>query len=186
MFRSKIVLPALALAALGGCTDGDGYTGVSLGYGVSSYGGGYYDDGYYDDGYYGGYRGGYYGRGYAPAYYGWYGDYYYPGSGVYVYDRHRRPHRWSDPQRSYWQRRGRSRHTHGELRDNWQGFARDRRHDGRSYRHERHAGNPSFGSGAVTPPQFRQEPYQVGREHTHEDRQDRRVLRRENSDERPE
>jgi hypothetical protein len=50
-----------------------------------------------------GYGGGYYG-GYGYSYdpFGWYGDYYYPGSGIYVYDSYRRPHVWSSGQRDYW------------------------------------------------------------------------------------
>ena len=66
------------------CTDGYGYSGVSVGIGP----------GYYDG----------YAPGYA-SYYGWYGDYYYPGSGVYVYDRYRRPFRWNSNQQRFWQGR---------------------------------------------------------------------------------
>lgn len=73
--------------AVAGCTDGYGYSGVSMGYGAPYYGANYYD-------------------GYGPGYWGWYGDYYYPGTGVYVYDRGRRPYRWNDDQRRYWQGRG--------------------------------------------------------------------------------
>ena len=47
--------------------------------------------------------GGYGYGGYDP--FGWYGDYYYPGSGIYVYDRYRNRHRWNDDQRRYWQDR---------------------------------------------------------------------------------
>jgi hypothetical protein len=110
----RLRLAALALASgivLSGCaydTYGDPYgygygpySGVSVGIG---YGGGYGGYGYP----YGGYGyGGYYG-GYDP--FGWYGDYYYPGSGIYVYDRYRTRHRWNDDQRRYWQNR----------RDRWQ------------------------------------------------------------------
>ena len=77
------------------------YSGVSVGIG---YGGGYggYGYGYPYGGYgYGGY--GYGGYGYDP--FGWYGDYYYPGSGIYVYDRYRRRHEWTDDQRRYWEQR---------------------------------------------------------------------------------
>jgi hypothetical protein len=130
--RVSMVLKRLGLTlglglAVAGCTDGYGYSGVSLGYG-----GGYYDDPYYDGGY-GGY--GYGGYGYAPSYFGWYGDYYYPGSGAYVYDRYRRPYRWNDSQRRYWQgRRGNYRGSGG----NWGGFDRD---------HDRGDGNWNRGSG---------------------------------------
>ncbi|MDT8759534.1 hypothetical protein MZO42_12580 [Sphingomonas psychrotolerans] len=96
-------------AALGGCAeDGYGYSGVSLGYAS----GGYYDgyDPYYS---------------YGPSsYFGWYGDYYYPGTGYYVYDRYRRPHRWNQGQQRYWYDRGRS--WRGERRQNWEGFGRYR------------------------------------------------------------
>lgn len=89
-------LAALALVggiSLGGCAYdtyggyGGGYgpySGVSLGVG---YGGGY---GY-------GYDGGYYG---SP--FGWYDDFYYPGTGFYVYDSYRHPRRWNERERSYW------------------------------------------------------------------------------------
>ena len=70
-------LAALGLVAaigLGGCTDGYGSSGVALGY---NSGGGYYDDGYYGDGYYPAS----YGGGYGSSYFGWSGNYYYPGTG---------------------------------------------------------------------------------------------------------
>ena len=67
------------------------------GYGYGNYGG------YGSYGGYGGY-GGYYG-GYDP--FGWYGDFYYPGTGIYVYDRTRNRHVWSDDQHRYWRRRDR-------------------------------------------------------------------------------
>lgn len=35
-------------------------------------------------------------------YWGWWGDYYYPGVGIYVYDIDRRPYRWTERQREYW------------------------------------------------------------------------------------
>ena len=100
MYIPRIVAAGLIGAAalgLSACTDGYGYSGVSLGYGS-----GYYDD-YYGGGYYG------------SPYWGWYGDYYYPGSGYYVYDRYRRPHRWSDSQRRYWEGR----------RHDWRGDRRE-------------------------------------------------------------
>src|SRR3546814_6614847 len=67
--------------------------------------------------------------GYAPSYYGWYGDYYYPGTGVYVYDRYRRPHRWSSSQQRYWSRRGEhyrreNRDWRGDQKGNWGGWNR--------------------------------------------------------------
>ena len=68
--------------------------------------------------------------GYDP--FGWYGDYYYPGSGIYVYDRYRTRHEWNDTQRRYWQdRRDRWQRRTGSTTapttgDNWSGW--DRRH----------------------------------------------------------
>ncbi|MET4895574.1 hypothetical protein RN629_00200 [Sphingomonadaceae bacterium jetA1] len=97
--------------ALGGCTDGYGYSGVSVGAGSGGYG-----PGYYGGGPYGGYD-------YAPSYYGWYNDFYYPGTGVYVYDRYRRPYRWDDGQRAYWQGR-RDAWRGGPIRDQWHGWGR--------------------------------------------------------------
>jgi hypothetical protein len=40
--------------------------------------------------------------GYDGPYCGWNDGYFYPGSGIYVYDRHRHPHIWSDRQKSHW------------------------------------------------------------------------------------
>jgi hypothetical protein len=105
-------MAALALVggvALGGCaydTYGGGggygygpYSGLSVGVG---YGGGYgYGSPYYSD---------YYG---SP--FGWYDDFYYPGTGIYVYDSYRRPRMWNDRERRYWQHGGGSWHNGG----NW-------------------------------------------------------------------
>ncbi|WP_156404720.1 hypothetical protein [Sphingomonas sp. Root241] len=105
---------ALGLTAAACTEDGYGYSGVSVGY--SS--GGYYDgyDPYYS---------------YGPSsYFGWYGDYYYPGTGYYVYDRYRRPHRWNNGQQRYWYDRGRS--WRGDRRENWGGFG-NRRGEGRNW-----------------------------------------------------
>jgi hypothetical protein len=56
-------------------------------------------------------------------YWGWYGDYYYPGTGFYVYDSHRRRIRWNDDQRRYWEgRHGSWRGPNGSIRRNWHGF----------------------------------------------------------------
>jgi hypothetical protein len=93
---------ALALVAgigLGGCAYGPyGGLGVGVGYG---------NNGYYDPYYGGGYGYGRYGAsyGYGAPYYGWYDGFYYPGTGYYVYDRYRRPYRWSDRHRRYWEGR---------------------------------------------------------------------------------
>jgi hypothetical protein len=102
---------AVALVAglgLAGCAYGPyGGLGVGVGYGngYGAYGYPYGGYGSYGYGSYGGY-------GYGSPYYGWYDGFYYPGTGYYVYDRYRRPHRWSDNQRSYWERRREYFRTH--------------------------------------------------------------------------
>lgn len=131
---------ALTLAAavgLSACTTGLGYgpyggSGVSVG--INS---GYYDP--YYDGYGYGYSRARYG--YTP-YWGWYDGFYYPGTGYYVYDIYRRPHRWNDRQRRYWTDRLRSyRHSHRhhtrDMTANWQDFRTDRRAPERATRIER-------------------------------------------------
>lgn len=95
------ILAAVGLAsafALGGCAYDDyGYGGVSVGTGY------YAGNGYYDD--YGGYGPGGYG--------GWYNNFYYPGSGYYIYDRGGSRHRWDDGQRRYWESRRQARGNDG-------------------------------------------------------------------------
>jgi hypothetical protein len=127
---------ALAIAAgvgLSGCAYGP-YGGVGVGVG---YGNGYGYDPYYGGGYYGaGY--GDYGYGYGQPYYGWYNGYYYPGTGYYVYDRYRRPHRWSDTQRRYWEWRRHGAQTSsrgtGRILENWVDFQNGRRPENRVIR----------------------------------------------------
>ena len=145
----RLRLAALAVASgviLGGCAydmygDGYGYDPYGYGYGYGprsgvsigiGYGGGYGGYGGYGS-YYGGYPyggyGGYYG-GYDP--FGWYGDYYYPGTGIYVYDRYRTRHLWNDDQRRYWEnRRSRwqSRGGTASTTQNWSGWDRSRWRD---------------------------------------------------------
>ena len=124
MIRARTMLATLAAAtALAGCTMMDGYGGVSVGYG-----GGYdpyYDGGYYDGGYY------------ADPYYGWYENYYYPGTGVYVYDRGGHRHGWSDKHRRYWHARRAAIRDRRELRENWSEYRRERREEWREDRRER-------------------------------------------------
>ena len=118
----QLRLAAIALAggiALSGCAYDD------YGYGYGGYGG-YYGYGYSPYGY--GYPyGDYYGYGgYSP--FGWYGDSYYPGVGIYVYDRSRTRRVWNDDQRHYWsghrdQWQGRTGTT--TTRENWSGFSRN-------------------------------------------------------------
>ena len=83
---------------------------------------------YYDDGYGYGYNrvAVSYGNYHRP-YYGWYDNYYYPGTGYYVYDRYRTPYRGTDAQRRYWTlRRERALRLATEkgivYRDNWEAF----------------------------------------------------------------
>ena len=102
-------LVAAGALTLGGCAYGDVGFGVGGGYGAGYYGGGYYDA-------------------YAPygaPYYGWYDDFYYPGTGIYVYDSYRRPHAWNDRQRTYWTSRQQAMRTSNRnttIQDNWSGF----------------------------------------------------------------
>ena len=140
------VLTAVAAIGLSACMSPYGYGGVGVGYG----------NGYYDG--YGGYPsyGAGYGSGYGyEPYWGWYDGYYYPGTGYYVYDRYRRPHRW-DRYRDYWERRRENATSSSEFRrqmearrdqldqQNWSGFEqgptraqRIRSNDNRSQRIER-------------------------------------------------
>lgn len=98
MRLTKLSLAAMAAAsafALGGCAD-DMYGP----YGYAPYGYGAYGYGYP----YGGYGYGYgYGAYYDP--FGWYGDFYYPGVGIFVFDRDRHRHIWNDDQRRFWENR---------------------------------------------------------------------------------
>jgi hypothetical protein len=108
-----ISLLAAGALALGGCAYG-GYYG-DYGYGYPYYGAGFG-----------------YGYGYDP--FGWYGDYYYPGTGIYVYDSGRNRHVWNDRQRHYWTTREtqyRTRTGRTWSGENWSGFNHNgtRHHD---------------------------------------------------------
>jgi hypothetical protein len=131
MYAFRLRAAALALTAAAGlsaCTTPYGYSGVSLGVGNGYYGSSYggYGYGYPDYGY--GY--GYPASSYRYSPFGWYDDYYYPGTGFYVYDSYRRPHRWTDAQRRYWTVRREQALTTTTTRpivsQNWSGFSRDR------------------------------------------------------------
>lgn len=145
---------ALCTAA---CTDGYGYSGAGVGYGVADYGGPY---------------------GYTPGYYGWYNDYYYPGTGAYVYDRARRPYRWNDDQRRYWQ--SRPGYGNRQVRQNWQEFGRDVRRERRDYRGDVRDDRQAYRNGTITREQFRQERQEARREYRGDVRQEYRELRRQN------
>ena len=117
---ARLSLVLASAAGLSACAyDGYGYGG---GYASVGYGGGGYCDPYWDDCY------GYYGD----PWYGWYDNYYYPGWGIFVYDSYRRPHRWNDHHRRFWESR---RHRWGERDWNdrrwerWDGWERRDRHD---------------------------------------------------------
>lgn len=140
-----IALSLVGGVALSGCAYGlgdpygGGYGGVSVGYNSGSYGGGYGYGPYGYSGYgspygyanYGSY-GSPYGYGYDP--FGWYGNSYYPGAGIYVYDRYHRRRHWTNAERNYWNQRIASRRTAKNLattrsiapRENWSGFDRSR------------------------------------------------------------
>lgn len=100
MLRARVLsIGLLALAAVGvsACADQYAY-GRAPGYDNYAVGG--YDQ-YWGDPY--GYRNvpvGYVGTGF-----GWYGNYYYPGNGAYVYDRRGARRAWNNNQRAYWQPR---------------------------------------------------------------------------------
>lgn len=157
-------------AGLGGCTDGYGYSGVNVGYGS----GGYYDPGYG----YAGYGGGY-GAGFAPSYFGWYDNFYYPGTGIYVYDQNRRRHRWNDGQRRYWEGR-RGTYRGGQIRDNWADFRRDVQRERRDYRGDIRQNRQALRNGTITRDQFRDNRQQARRDYRGDVRREWRETRREN------
>lgn len=106
MIARKILIAGLGLTAafgLSACVeDGYGYGGV-----------GYASAGW--DPYYGGFS--------ADPYWGWYGDYYYPGTGYYVYGRDHRRRRWSGDQQNYWRGRGQNwNNAHRDIRPMWRDF----------------------------------------------------------------
>jgi len=182
MLAYPLRVTALAFAAVVGlsaCTSPYGYSGVSMGVGNAGYYDPYYGGYGYGAGY--GYGGGYgypgYSLAYAP-YWGWYDDFYYPGTGYYVYDRHHHKHHWTDAQRRYWQaRRDRAVATGTTsqpvvIRDNWRDFTRDRSRM-RSNRVARQ--QSATGSSTVDT-----EGQQLGQP-VHVDRQHERVVRTENT-----
>ncbi|RYD26119.1 MAG: hypothetical protein EOP89_07700, partial [Lysobacteraceae bacterium] len=109
----KLAFAAAALTAtlgLGACADGYGYGG---GYGGVGIGAGYANAAW--DPYYGGYAG--------DPYWGWNNDFYYPGTGYYVFDRSNRRYRWNAQQRGYWQGRAQGwRSARREIRPMWRDY----------------------------------------------------------------
>lgn len=91
-----LLIAGLAAATLGGCVADGGYAygGADYGYAEPGFAYGPEYDGYYGDA-------ANYGYGY-----GWFGNYWYPGTGVIVYDRAGRGHHWNHGQQSYWQSHG--------------------------------------------------------------------------------
>lgn len=138
---SGIVLSACAYDMYGDPYGyGYGYgprSSISIGLGYGGYGGygyGYPYGGYGYGGYaypYGGYNYHYPYGGYDP--FGWYGDYYYPGAGAYVYDRSRIRHVWSGDQQRYWTQRRLQWQNHSGTTassgENWSGWDRSRSRD---------------------------------------------------------
>jgi hypothetical protein len=113
-----LALAAIATVSVTGCSTYDDYYG-GYGYGRSYYGNSY---GYSPYGYRSSYSSYYTPYAYATPYYGWYNNYYYPGVGVYIYDRSGSRYQWNDTYRNYWERR-RDRSYSG--RENWSGYRND-------------------------------------------------------------
>lgn len=170
LFRPVALLAATL--ALGACsTYGNGYGGVSIGYG--GYGG--YDRYGYDR---------YDRHGYYP-YYGWYDGFYYPGTGYYLYDRYGSRYRWDDRHRHYWE----SRRGDRRVRDNWSGYRqeaprdgnrgwrRDRRDDSRERAEERRSWSQARSEIARSRNESRREARAEQREERSERKEDRRENR---------
>lgn len=163
MFKRLGWATLAAAAVLTGCADPYGFDGP----------------GYASAGYFGGFAG--------PGAAGWYDDFYYPGTGVFVYDRNRRPFRWNANQQRYWQGRalagrgGREfREDRREVRENWRDFRQDRRGDDRAFRQDRRDDGQAFRNGQLSREQYRAERRDDFRDYRREQRQDRRALRRQN------
>jgi hypothetical protein len=58
----------------------------------------------------------------ANPYFGWYGDYYYPGAGYYVYDRSGGEHRWNRDQHHYWGARAHGNPGQRGGAPHWEGY----------------------------------------------------------------
>jgi hypothetical protein len=134
----RLALAAVAAAgaiALSGCAD-DMYGPYGYGYGAYGYGYSPYGYGYAPYGY--GYGYPYGGYGYYDAYYpfGWYDDFYYPGVGIFVYDRFRNRRVWNGGEQRFWMNRRSTWQSHGGTtgptgtRENWSGFSRGPRGTG--------------------------------------------------------
>lgn len=180
-------LALIGAATLGGCATYDPYYGASVGVG-SRYYDPYYDRGYspYYGGGYGNYGYGNYGNygsrygNYGSPYGGWYQGYYYPGTGVYVYDRQRRSYRLSNAQRRYWEQQRVLRRADPRVRENVRQYRGERRDDRRAYRVERRDDRGQLRRGEVTRQEYRADRRNDRRAYNKDQRKDRRELRREN------
>jgi hypothetical protein len=98
------LVPLAGAAALAGCVD-DKYGAYPYDYGYGGVG---------------------YSAAWGDPYWGWYGDYYYPGTGYYVYDSYRRPYAMTTTQRQYWSSRSPALRTTSTTRTtmkpNWGAF----------------------------------------------------------------
>jgi hypothetical protein len=146
-----IALGALATASLGGCYYGDvnGYGSSYAGNDcVSRYGDTYYDyDPYaYDDGYgYDCYDSSDYGAGFVNIGFGggWYDNYYYPGSGLWLFDSYNNRYPLRGQYLNYWGgRRAWWKHHGGRGDGHWNGGGRPGRGDG-----QWNGGRPGRGDG---------------------------------------
>lgn len=159
-FFKKAVLAAAVTVGLAGCSSyGRGYSSVGLGYGTG---------GYYAPGAFGGVGSGY----------GWYDDFYYPGTGYYVYNRAGQRTRWNDNQRRYWQGRQYTLRDREDVRD-FRQFRREGVQDRRAFRAERAEDRAALRSGAVTRDQFRADRQVDRRAFRQDQRSDRRAFRRD-------
>jgi hypothetical protein len=150
------VLAAAAALGLSACSTYDGY----------GYGGGYYRGGYaLSDG---------------GPFYGWYDDYYYPGSGHYIYDRRGHRRAMNQAQRRYWLSRAQNREDRQQIRQNYREFRSEQRGDRARFRAERQANREALRSGQIDRQQFRAERRSDRRAFRQERRSNARELRREN------
>ena len=135
----SIAFGAFATTMLSGCYYGDvhGASYASRGDCAARYGDAYYDyDGYaYDDGYgYDCYDASDYGSGFVQIGFGggWYDDYYYPGHGLWMFDRYRNRYPLRDHYLNYWGGRRawwKYHGKHGDWKPGRPGWHRDRDDD---------------------------------------------------------
>lgn len=168
------VVAALGLSGCSAYDTGYGYGGVNVGYGSSYYDSGYGGSPYYGAGYGNGYNSGY----------GWYGDYYYPGNGVYVFSRAGQSYRWNGDQQRYWEGHRYTLRDREDVRD-YRNFRRDGRQDRREFRTERRDDRQAFRNGTVTREQFRTDRDADRQAYRAERRDDRRAFRQDLRDGNP-